>query len=275
MCGRYVLRTDASALAGQFGVTQPKLFEQVVDREPDYNVAPTVPVVAAIERRPRGAGDDARAERELREVRWGLIPSWAKDRSIGSKMFNARLETVTDKPAFRKAFQKRRCILPADGYYEWYKPQVPKATKQPFFIHDASGAALGFAGLYELWRDPSVEDTLPEAAGGGRNPAAWVWSATILTTESVGALSRIHDRMPVVVPREGYDEWLDPDFGAGEGQADELMRLLDAGRDLKLETYPVSTAVNSVKNNGPRLVEPVEPESPVELESLIEPDAAQ
>ena len=264
MCGRYVLRTDAAALAGQLGVTQPKLFEQVADREPDYNVAPTTPVVAAIERRPRGAGDDAQPERELREVRWGLIPSWAKDKAIGSKMFNARLETVTEKPAFRKAFQKRRCILPADGYYEWYKPQASKATKQPFFIHDASGAALGLAGLYELWRDPSVEDTLPDAAGGGPNPAAWVWSATILTTESVGALNRIHDRMPVVVPQDGYDEWLDPDFGAGEGQTDELLRLLDAGRDLKLETYPVSTAVNSVKNNGPQLVEPVEPENPID-----------
>src|SRR5258708_37446255 len=99
MCGRYVLRTDASALAGQMGITQPSLFERVAEREPDYNVAPTVPVVAAMERRPRGAAADAQAERELREVRWGLIPSWAKDRSIGSKMFNARIETVTEKPS--------------------------------------------------------------------------------------------------------------------------------------------------------------------------------
>jgi len=252
MCGRYVLRTDAAALAGQLGVTQPTLFERVAGREPDYNVAPTVPVVAAIERRPRGAGDEAEAVRELREVRWGLIPSWAKDPKIGSKMFNARIETVAEKPAFRKAFQKRRCILPADGYYEWYKPEAPKGVKQPFFIHDASGDALGFAGLYELWRDPAVEDK--------EDPAAWVWSATILTTASVGGLSRIHDRMPVVVPKDGYDEWLDPDFGAGEGQADELLRMLDVGRDLDLATYPVSTAVNSVKNNGPQLVDPVEAE---------------
>ena len=252
MCGRYVLRTDASALAGQLGITQPSLFERVADREPDYNVAPTVPVVAAMERRPRGAEADAQAVRELREVRWGLIPSWAKDRSIGSKMFNARIESVTEKPSFRKAFQKRRCILPADGYYEWYRPQAPKAAKQPFFIHDASGDALAFAGLYELWRDPEVADK--------EDPAAWLWSATILTTASVGDLSRIHDRMPVVVPHGAYDEWLDPDFGSGEGETDALLRLLDSGRDLKLETYPVSTAVNSVKNNGPQLVDRVEAE---------------
>jgi putative SOS response-associated peptidase YedK len=252
MCGRYVLRTDASALAGQLGITQPSLFERVAGREPDYNVAPTVPVVAAMERRPRGAGDDAQAERELREVRWGLIPSWAKDRSIGSKMFNARIETVTDKPSFRKAFQKRRCILPADGYYEWYRPEAPKGIKQPFFIHDAAGDALAFAGLYELWRDPDIEDK--------EDPNAWLWSATILTTASVGNLSRIHDRMPVIVPKDDFDEWLNPDFGGGEGETDELLRMLDFERDLKLETYPVSTAVNSVKNNGPQLVERVEAE---------------
>lgn len=250
MCGRYVLRTDAAALAGQFGVTQPKLFEQVAEREPDYNVAPTVPVVAVMERRPRGATEEAEAQRELRAVRWGLVPSWAK--AVSSNMFNARIETVTEKPAFRRAFQRRRCILPADGYYEWYKPEAPKAPKQPFFIHDPSGSPLAFAGIYELWRNPEVADK--------EDPAAWLWSAAILTTASVGDLSRIHDRMPVVVPASGFDAWLDPDFGPADGQADTLLQMLDFERDLRLATYPVSTAVNSVKNNGPQLVEPVEAE---------------
>ncbi|MFL6110961.1 MAG: SOS response-associated peptidase [Catenulispora sp.] len=253
MCGRYVLRTDPAQLAGQLGITQPALFEQVAaDFEPNYNVAPTDRVVAAIERRPRGAEPDAEAVRKLKGVRWGLIPSWAKDRSIGQKMFNARIETVTEKASFKRAFMKRRCVIPADGYYEWYKPAGPKPVKQPFFIHDGSGAALGFAGLYELWRDPEVQDK--------EDPAAWLWSATILTTASVGGLHRIHDRMPVIVPPAHYDAWLDPDYGSGDGEADALLDLLDPGRDPNLETYPVSTAVNSVKNNGPELLEAVEAE---------------
>lgn len=253
MCGRYVLRTDPAALAGQLGVTEEPLLERLAgpDGGPNYNVAPTDPVLAAIERAPRGAGPDAPAERLLREVRWGLVPSWAKDKSVGSRMFNARIESVTEKPSFKRAFMKRRCILPADGYYEWYKPEA-KGTKQPFFIHDGSGQALAFAGLYELWRDPEVEDK--------EDPAAWLWSATILTTASVGGLHRIHDRMPVVVPAGRYDQWLDPDFGSGAGETDALLELLDPGRDLELATYPVSTAVNSVRNNGPELVEPVEAE---------------
>ena len=253
MCGRYVLRTDPSQLAGQLGITQPALFEQVAEAfAPNYNVAPTDRVVAAIERHPRGAGADAEAERQLRQVRWGLVPSWAKDVKIGQKMFNARIETVTEKASFKRAFMKRRCIIPADGYYEWYKPAGPKPTKQPFFIHDDSGDALAFAGLYELWRDPEIEDK--------EDPAAWLWTATILTTGSVGNLHHIHDRMPVIVPRTHYDAWLDPDYGSGEGEADALISLLDAGRDPHLDTYPVSTAVNSVRNNGPELVLPVEAE---------------
>jgi putative SOS response-associated peptidase YedK len=261
MCGRYVLRTDPSQLAGQLGITQPEMFEQVAeDFEPNYNVAPTDRVVAAIERHPRDAEPGAEAVRKLREVRWGLIPSWAKDRKIGQKMFNARIESVTEKASFKRAFMKRRCIIPADGYYEWYKPAGPldptarsaRAVKQPFFIHDGSGDALAFAGLYELWRDPEIEDK--------EDPAAWVWSATILTTTSVGGLHHIHDRMPVIVPRAAYDAWLDPDYGSGEGDTEALLNLLDPGRDLGLDTYPVSTAVNSVKNKGPELVLPLEAE---------------
>ena len=246
MCGRYVLKQDPTALADQLGITQPMLGEQLADFEPNYNVAPTDPILAALVRKSK---DGSEPPRQLRTVRWGLIPSWAKDRKIGSKMFNARIESAAEKPSFRNAFKSRRCLLPADGYYEWYRPETPKQAKQPFFIHDPSGDALAFAGLYELWRDPEVADR--------DDPAAWLWTATVLTTASVGALSRIHDRMPVIVPKDLYGEWLDPEFGGAPGDADALLNMLDYQRDPRLEMYPVSNLVNSVKNGGPELVEPV------------------
>jgi putative SOS response-associated peptidase YedK len=253
MCGRYVLRTDPSQLADQLGIEEQEGLEQVAETfEPNYNVAPTNPVVAAIERHPRDAEPGSEAVRKLKVVRWGLVPSWAKDRKIGQKMFNARIETVAEKASFKRALMKRRCLVLADGYYEWYTPSGPKPVKQPFFVHDPSGAALAFAGLYELWRDPEVKDN--------DDPAAWLWSATILTTASVGGLHRIHDRMPVVVPPEHYDAWLDPDYGSGEREPEALLDLLDVGRDPHLEAYPVSPAVNSVRNNGPELVVPIEAE---------------
>ena len=133
-------------------------------------------------------------------MRWGLVPSWAKDPSIGNRMINARMETVAEKPAFRKAFAKRRALLPADGYFEWYGEV--KGKKQPFFIRPADGGVLAMAGLYELWRDPSV----PEDSG--TDP--WLWTVTVLTTTATDELGRIHDRMPLLVERERYAEWLDP-----------------------------------------------------------------
>ena len=128
-------------------------------------------------------------------VRWGLVPFWAKDRAIGSRMINARAETVDAKPAFRAAFARRRCLLPADGYYEWYQPggdakAAKRAAKQPYYIHRADGGPLAFAGLYELWRDRAVPDDHPDA---------WLWTATIITTSAPDELGRIHDRMPMVI----------------------------------------------------------------------------
>ena len=138
-------------------------------------------------------------------LRWGLVPFWAKDPSIGNRMINARMETVTEKPAFRRAFAKRRCLLPADGYYEWYateqRTKAGKPLKQPFYIHPADGSVMAMAGLYEIWRDPTRDDDDPER---------FRWTCTVLTTTAEDAVGHIHDRMPLLVEPERRAEWLDP-----------------------------------------------------------------
>jgi putative SOS response-associated peptidase YedK len=185
--------------------------------------------------------------RELRVVRWGLVPSWAKDVSIGSRMINARAETVSTKPAFRRAFARHRCLLPADGFYEWQAAgDGPHARKQPYFIHRPDGGVLAFAGIYELWRDRAVPDG---------DPDAWLWTAAIITTRAPDNLGQIHDRTPMVIEPARWADWLDP------GQTDEatLRGLLAPAVSGGLTSYPVSTEVNSVRHNGPRLIEPVDP----------------
>ncbi len=163
-------------------------------------------------------------------------------------MINARAETVDAKPAFRAAFARRRCLLPADGYYEWYKPGGDaKAAKQPYYIRRADGGPLAFAGLYELWRDRGVPDDHPDA---------WLWTATIITTSAPDELGRIHDRMPMVISPDEWADWLDP----GNNDTGDLRGLLAPAASGELTSYPVSTAVNAVRNNGPRLIEPAEPE---------------
>jgi putative SOS response-associated peptidase YedK len=213
---------------------------------PDYNVAPTRPVYAVLNRaaarEEAGAAAQAAAERQLRVVRWGLVPFWAKDVKIGSRMINARAETVGEKPAFRRAFAKRRCLLPADGYYEW-QPQ-PGAAKQPIYITRTDGRSLAFAGLYELWRDPAVSQDDEEA---------WLWTTTIITTSAPDELGMIHDRMPMIIDPASWSDWLDP----ANNQAADLRHLLSPAAASGLITYPVSTAVNSIRNNGPELIEPV------------------
>lgn len=225
----------------------------------DYNVAPTKPVYAVLSRAGGGndsaeAAEPAEAQgmaRELRVLRWGLVPFWAKDVSIGSRMINARAETVAEKPAYRRAFAKRRCLLPADGYYEWMVLDGSEATdrpgkkaKQPYFIHRADGGPLAFAGLYEIWRDRSVPDG---------DPDAWLWTATIITTSAPDELGKIHDRMPMVIPASSWADWLDP----RNTDTGDLQALLAPAVSTGLASYPVSTAVNSVRNNGPELIEPV------------------
>ena len=187
--------------------------------------------------------------RELRVVRWGLVPSWAKDISIGSRLINARAETVASKPAFRRAFARHRCLLPADGFYEWEKSGDPKhPAKQPYYIHRGDGGVLAFAGLYELWRDKDRPDD---------DPGAWLWTATIITTQAEDEVGRIHDRMPMVIDPAHWADWLDPTATS----ADAVHELLTPATSAHLASYPVSTEVNSVRHNGPGLIEPMEGES--------------
>lgn len=217
---------------------------------PDWNVAPTDQVYAVLERpaRSAAAGEEP-ARRQLRTLSWGLVPSWAKGPSIGSRMINARAETAAEKPAFRKAFRARRCLLPADGYYEWYQTSATnaagKAVKQPYFIRPRDGGVLAMAGLFEIWRDPdrSADD-----------PDPFRWTCTVLTTEAEDDLGRIHDRMPLMVTRDRWDAWLDSSLT----DVARVSPLLEPAAPGRLEAHPVSTAVGNVRNNGPHLVEPLD-----------------
>jgi putative SOS response-associated peptidase YedK len=201
--------------------------------------------------RDQGAAETAGPEgvRELRVVRWGLVPFWAKDISIGSRLINARAETVASKPAFRRAFARHRCLLPADGFYEWEKSGDPKhPRKQPYYIHREDGGVLAFAGLYELWRDKDRPD---------EDPGAWLWTATIITTRAEDEVGRIHDRMPMVIEPDRWADWLDP----AATSAEALHGLLAPASSAHLTSHAVSTEVNSVRNNGPGLIEPMEGDS--------------
>ena len=245
MCGRYAASRQPEDLVEEFEVYRVDVRERL---EPDFNVAPTKPVYAVFDRIPRDAGEGAEPQRRLGVLRWGLVPSWAKDARIGSRLINARMETVAEKPAFRRAFATRRCLLPADGYYEWYttdeQTKSKRAKKQPFFIRPADGGVLAMAGLYEIWRDPSRDREDPEA---------FVWTCTVLTTEAEDALGRIHDRMPLLVEPDRYSAWLDPRVS----DAHTLTGLLVPAAPGRLEAYPVAPLVSNVNNNGPELVTPL------------------
>jgi putative SOS response-associated peptidase YedK len=223
MCGRFVLMTVGKDLAKQFGL------EEVPDLEPHYNIAPTQMVV--IIRLDRNT-----LQRRLVEVKWGLIPFWAKDTSIGNRLINARVESAADKPAFRSAFKFRRCLVPADGFYEWKKTEGKK--KQPYLVRNADGTPFAFAGLWESWKGPEGE-TLE--------------SCTILTTDANDLTREIHDRMPVILKSEDYDLWLDP-----EVKDPKLLKPLlqpYPSEDMKVE--PVSSKVNKASYDAPDCVEVV------------------
>src|SRR2546430_7217722 len=188
MCGRYASARKREELLAEFRIERDRVDESL---EPDYNVAPTKPVYAVMTRGSRGSGDSGPQDvaRELRAVRWGLGPSWAKEISIGSRMINARAETVDSKPAFRQAFTRRRCLLPADGFYEWQQVAGNRTTrKQPYFIHRADGRVLAFAGIYEIWRDKSVP---------GDHPAAWRGPATIRPPRAEDSVGPVPHPMPI------------------------------------------------------------------------------
>jgi putative SOS response-associated peptidase YedK len=252
MCGRYASSRSPEDLAEEFEIDRATLPATVPDPPPaDFNVAPTKEVYAVLTRPPRDGADQGPPQgpqRQLRALRWGLVPFWAKDPALGSRLVNARMESVTEKPAFRQAFAKRRCLLPADGYYEWYATSERTARgrplKQPFFIHPADGSVMAMAGLYEIWRDPTrAED----------DPQRFRWTCTVLTTTAEDAVGHIHDRMPLLVERDRYAAWLDP----ATADPDALRALLVPAAPGRLEAYPVSTRVNNVRNNGPDLLEPL------------------
>lgn len=241
MCGRYATTRTSTELDDAFAA---RLADGAELPDPDWNVAPTKQAPLVVGRRRDDAEESAPPERELLAATWGLVPSWAKDRSIGNRMINARSETVAEKPAFKRAFARRRGIVPADGYYEWYAGQGPKGPKQPFYITGArtdtdEREVLGLAGLYEFWR-PSGDDP-------------WLVTFTILTTSAEGDDGLLHDRAPLLVGPEVRDVWLSP----VPRPAAELLDLLEPATPGRLEAWPVSTQVNNVRHNGPELVEPL------------------
>jgi putative SOS response-associated peptidase YedK len=238
MCGRYALTQGPDDLADEFDVDRVDVDER---HDPSWNVAPTDPVFGVLTRKRRDDPDVV--ERRLRGLRWGLVPSWAKDPAIASRLINARLETVHEKPAFRRAFTLRRCLLPADGYFEWYGET--RGKKQPFFIRPRDGGMLAMAGLYEIWRDPAVADD--------DDPAAFRWTSVVITTSAEDDIGQIHDRTPMLVEPDRWSAWLDPN----SRDVDALRSLLVPASPGRLEAYPVSTDVNSVRNNGPHLIEPI------------------
>ena len=233
MCGRYALYTPIEAVARLFGA------EEIHARDvaPRYNIAPTqeVPVVR-VSPYPAAGAEEAREAppRELALARWGLVPFWAKDPSVGNRMINARGETVAGKPAFRAAFRKRRCLVPADGFFEWQKTAD---GKQPWYIRDAGGEPMALAGLWELWDPPD-----------GGEPLA---SCAIITTGANDFMRPLHDRMPVILDAAGRAAWLDPDAAPARLEA-----LLAPAPEGILEAWPVSRRVNSPFNEDPSLVEP-------------------
>ena len=243
MCGRYASSRRPEDLVEEFEIDKVEVAEPL---PPDYNVAPTKQVYAVVQRPADPQDEHGASERQLRSVRWGLVPFWAKDPSIGNKMINARMETVHEKPAYRRPFASRRCLLPADGYFEWYtteqKTKAGKPVKQPFFIHPADGGVLAMAGLYEVWRDKTRDDD---------DPQRFLWSCTVITTSAEDSVGHIHDRMPLMVERDRWASWLDPSVD----DPDTLKQLLVPAAPGRLEAYPVSTAVNSVRNNGPELLD--------------------
>lgn len=234
MCGRFVAASPPDELARYFG-TQPS--DDTL--EPSFNVAPTKDVYAV------RAVD---GHRQLTTLRWGLIPFWAKDRKIGSKMINARSETIFEKPAYRRAIKSQRCLIPADGFYEWAKVAGQK-KKQPYFIHHSDEEPLVFAGLWERWRPPVEDGEGEDGEGDGERPEA-IETCTILTCGPNETMASIHNRMPVLLPPSQWDTWLaDTDDPAA------LAPLLVPAPEGLLTMHPVTTAVNNVRNDGAHLLD--------------------
>ena len=262
MCGRFVVASSPQLLVDRFGGEE----NAVGEREPDYNVTPRAIVPVVRERRPRREDREDREDREGREaadpetavpapttrvlspLRWGLVPSWAENPAIGDRMINARAETVATAKSYQRAFRARRCIVPADAFYEWLKVEQPgskKPVRIPWVVRRRDGEPLAFAGLWEIWRDESVADR--------DAPDAWLRTCAIVTTRANDLLARVHNRMPVVLGEDTWDRWLDPMFD----DVATLSSFLEPAPDEWFETYEVSPRVNRPENNDARLLDPV------------------
>lgn len=221
MCGRFARKRSSAMIAKDFGV------EEIVDDvEPSFNVAPTHPVAVIVNN----------GVKQLVAMRWGLVPFWAADPSIASKLINARAETLMSKAAFKEGFKRRRCLVVADGFFEWQKQG---AFKTPFFIHLKGDQSFGFAGVYETWNPPLGEPLV---------------TCTIITTDANELVRPIHDRMPVILPKSAEDFWLDPEVA----DHSRLLDLLHPYRADDMAAHTVSQLVNSVKNDSPECIEPAE-----------------
>jgi putative SOS response-associated peptidase YedK len=258
MCGRYASSAHPEDLVEDFDVDQDLTGERIRSilatpqtppaGEPDFNVAPTKAAPVVLTRAARGS-PDAEPTRQLRLLTWGLVPSWAKDPKVGLRLVNARAEELLDKSSFARAAAVRRCLVPADGWYEWQLSPTAvddkgRPRKQPFFVHRSDGGPMAMAGLYEFWRDKSLAED---------DPDAWLTTYSIITTAAEQGLDRIHNRQPLVLERESWDDWLDP--GANDLSAVKVH--LEFSAPGRFDAYPVSTAVNSSRNNGAQLLEPL------------------
>jgi putative SOS response-associated peptidase YedK len=248
MCGRFAFYSPHEAVVRLFGLP-----DDSPGIEPRYNIAPTTYIPVVRESPADDPTPDVAATRRLAMLYWGLVPVWAKEKSIGARMTNARAETLKEKPAFRSAYRKRRGLVPADGYYEWM--QLGPRDKQPYFLRPASGGPFALAALWESWRDPASGEPLE--------------SCTLITTAPPKSISYIHDRMPVIVPTSAYAEWLDP-RNHDVGRLDRLLTAESAG---EMVAHRVSRLVSNARNQGPQLIEPAG-ESPqaLTLDFDAEPD---
>lgn len=242
MCGRYAVTADPATLAEELDA----LDETGGAARTGYNIAPTTEIAAVVDRHDRSDGDDnagAAVRRRIRAMRWGLVPVWAKDLKSGPLLFNARSETVATKPAFRTSYSRHRCLVPMDGWYEW-RPATTgsRPAKTPYFMSHRDGERLYAAGIWSAWKDPQ-----------GAKDEGSLLSCSILTTAAVGDLAAIHDRMPLMLHAGQWDQWLDPDGGP----PDALLASPGEAFAAAISIREVRPLVNSVRNDGPELLQPV------------------
>jgi len=235
MCGRYVVAYDPQTLVAGFSLTRIEPFER------RWNVAPQSPVPVVYETRD--------GERVCEPMRWGLVPHWARDETIGARLNNARSEGMADKPSFRQAVRRRRCVLPASGFYEWQPVTPPhgRAYKQPWYISPATEPCFAMAGLFEAWRPP-----------GSAADAPWLLTCCVITTAANALMAPIHDRMPVMLPRQHWSAWLD----RTQQDPAALAPLMSGLPDDAMQARAVDRAVGRSSADGPQLIEPLAPVDP-------------